>query len=120
MSTSAPDLARAAIAALEDALKSAGLSASPHTMLSLLTNAMEERAGTLTVTIATPDGTPGPLEDAVKDALEKKTGKTVTVIAQKDPTLLGGAVISYGDERIDLSARRALEDAELLLLSRNS
>ena len=117
MSSSSADFAKAAVSALAEALEHEGLPASAQDLLSLLARAVEERAGTLTVTIATPSGHAGELVAAVKKAVEKKTGKQVQILERKDPSLLGGAIVTYGDERIDLSLRRSLEDAEHLLTS---
>lgn len=115
MSTPPLDLARAAVAALTEALRKEGLSALPEEVLRLVTQAAEDAAGTLSVTIASPTGEAGLLIPAVVAAIEKKTGKKVQIKEVKDLSLIGGAVVSYGDERIDLSVKRSLEDAEMLL-----
>lgn len=117
MSTSSSDLAKAAIAALTEALEREGHPASPKDVQKLLMNAVDERAGTLTVILATPTGNAGALTQQIADAIGKKTGKNVEIVERKDPSIIGGAVVSYGDERIDLSVKRSLEDAELLLRS---
>ncbi len=115
MSTPSLDLARAAVSALTEALKNEGLSATPEEVLKLLTQAAEESSGMLLVTIASPSGDAGAVVSAVTQAIESKTGKKVTVRQVKDASLIGGATVSYGDERIDLSVKRSLEDAEMLL-----
>ncbi len=115
MKTSASDLARAAVAALAEALEKEGLQAKPSELSKLLHEALEMRSGTVVVTITTPDGTSGSLQTIVKDAIQKKTGKNVDIVERKNSSLIGGAVISYGDERIDLSVSRSLEDARMLL-----
>jgi F0F1-type ATP synthase delta subunit len=117
MSTPSSDYARAAVAALVDALKADGHSVPAHELLDLLTKAVEERSGTLIVTITTPSGESGALKDTVKAAIEKKTGKKVTVQDRADKHLIGGAIVAYGDQRIDLSVGRALLDAKHLLAS---
>jgi F-type H+-transporting ATPase subunit delta len=114
MSTPSLDLARAAVAALSEALQEEGQNATPEEVLRLVTLAAEESAGTLTVTIASPTGDAGSLIPAVTASVEKKTGKKVLIKQTKDVSLIGGATVSYGDERIDLSVKRSLEDAELL------
>ncbi len=115
MSSPSLDLARAAIAALTEALQKEGQSSSPEEVLRLVTQAAEDAAGTLTVTIASPTGEAGALIPAITAAIEKKTGKKVQIREVKDASIIGGAVVSYGDERIDLSVKRSLEDAEMLL-----
>ena len=114
MSNSSLDLARAAVAALTEALQQEGQNATPEEVLQLVTQAAEESAGTLTVLIASPTGDAGSLISGVTAAIEKKTGKKVQIKQVKDASLIGGAVVTYGDERIDLSVKRSLEDAELL------
>lgn len=109
--------ARADIATLVDALKADDKALSPHQLLDLLTKAVEERSDTLVVTITTPSGDSGTLKDTVQKAIEKKTGKKVMVRDVADKAVIGGAVICYGDERIDLSLDRALQDAQQLLAS---
>ena len=45
----------------------------------------------------------------LRAALERRLGRTVKLSAQIDPTLLGGAVVQYGDFVFDGSLRRSLE-----------
>lgn len=115
MSTPAKNLAEAALAALTEALKTEGLPSSPEEVLRLLTSVSEEQSGLLTVTIASPSGDVGSSTQTIAKSIERKTGKSVVVRQIKDASLIGGAVVSYGDECIDLSVKRSLEDAELLL-----
>lgn len=115
MTSPSLDLARAAVAALTEALQNEGQNAGPAEVLRLITQAAEDAAGTLTVVIASPTGEAGSLIPTITAAIEKKTGKKVQIKQVKDPSLIGGAMVSYGDERIDLSVKRSLEDAELLL-----
>ncbi len=115
MTTSSHDLARAAIAALTEALQKSG-----HTdVLRLITEAAEENKGTIMLTITSPTGDAGVLLPALTAAVEKKTGKIVNIKQKKDPSLIGGIVVSYGDECIDFSVKRSLEDAELLFLQQS-
>ena len=104
MSTSSHDIARTALAAMTDA-----------DILRLFTKAVEEESGALIVTVTTPSGHSGSLGSTVASALLKKTGKTVTIVEKADSSLIGGVIISYGDERIDMSVRRTLDDAQFLL-----
>ncbi|HLC76489.1 MAG TPA: F0F1 ATP synthase subunit delta [Candidatus Peribacterales bacterium] len=111
MTTAAHDLARAALAALAEALEKEGLSTSPKDLEHIILQALSDRTGTMFVTIKTPSGSSGELATKVKTIIKEKTGKHVEIIEQKDPSIIGGAVISYGDERIDFSLQRALSDA---------
>jgi len=45
----------------------------------------------------------------LRAALERRLGRTVKLSAQIDPSLLGGAVVQYGDFVLDGSLRRSLE-----------
>lgn len=107
----ARQLAKAAIAALEDMLKAEGVQLGPRDLSSLVIEALGEKSQTLIVTLATPSGSAGTLTQSVKQLLEKKTGRPVEILEKKDPSLIGGVVISYGDQRIDYSVRSSLTDA---------
>lgn len=114
MSTNARDLAHAVLAALAESLEKEGLSSKPKDVERILMEALHERAGSITVIIKTPTGSSGDLKEKVRAVIKEKTGKDAEIIDQKDASLIGGAVISYGDERIDLSVKRSLVDAEML------
>jgi F-type H+-transporting ATPase subunit delta len=45
----------------------------------------------------------------LRSALERRLGRTVKLSARIDPSLLGGAVVQYGDLVFDGSLRRSLE-----------
>ena len=64
--------------------------------------------GILPVLICTPAGTLGPAKSDILDALQKLLQKKLEVTDDKDPSLIGGAVVSFGDERFDFSLRHAL------------
>ena len=117
MKTLSPNLAIAAVAALTEALEREGMSVSPQELLVLLSHAVEEHTRVLPVTIVTPTGKAGSIAEIVSQALERKTGKRVTITQRADPAIIGGAVILYGDKRIDCSMQRTLEDAETILAS---
>lgn len=111
MSNAGSDLARAALAALAEALEKEGLSAKPKDVENLLLQALRDRSGTISVTIKTPTGASEELSERVRKLIKEKTGKEAEITEEKDPSIIGGAVISYGDERIDLSVTRSLSDA---------
>lgn len=52
---------------------------------------------------------------AVKAALELKTGKKITIRSQTDATLLGGITVQLGDTMYDGSVRHSLEKLDMLL-----
>lgn len=63
------------------------------------------------VTITTPDGNAGELMQTVADFMKQKFNKEVSIVESKDPSLIGGAVVTFGDEQIDMSVRSALNQA---------
>ncbi len=73
---------------------------------------------TLFVEIVTPTGDGGELCDAVKKYLEDKLDRSVEVKQKADPTLIGGARITFGDQQIDVSVRSGLEQAAAAFLQR--
>jgi F-type H+-transporting ATPase subunit delta len=60
-----------------------------------------------------------PLDDSqvesIKSALEKSTGKKVTLKVELDPTLIGGVVTKIGDKLFDGSVRTQLNKIEDIL-----
>lgn len=63
----------------------------------------------VTVTITTPSGQSGSLAEEVQRMLAERLHHPIEIVEKADPTLLGGAVISFGDEQIDLSVRGSLQ-----------
>ncbi len=55
-----------------------------------------------------------PMEDAQREALtakmQKKLQKTVKLIEQVDPDILGGMIVQYGDTRMDNSLRTRMRE----------
>jgi F0F1-type ATP synthase delta subunit len=49
--------------------------------------------------------------------LKKKYNRDVRITEQKNPSLIGGAILRIGDEEIDLSVRGALSTLELQMRS---
>ncbi len=85
-----------------------------------VTDALRKEAGgegTIAVTLTTPSGDAGELGKGVAAAIEKKFGRPVAVTQKKDPSLIGGVILQFGDERVDLSVRGALASFEQSLRS---
>lgn len=74
----------------------------------------------VTVTLTTPTGSAGALGVQVQAALEQKLGKKVELIEQADASLIGGAIVQYGDQQIDLSLRGNLREVETRLKTRSA
>ncbi len=64
------------------------------------------------VVLTTPTGDAGPLKASVSQLLQKKLNRPVEITERADPSLIGGAVILFEDEQVDLSVRGALEQAQ--------
>lgn len=65
--------------------------------------------GAIAVTLTTPTGNAGELSKRVQQILEQKYNRPVQITEKAEPSLIGGAVLQFGDERIDLSVRGALD-----------
>lgn len=63
----------------------------------------------VTATLVTPSGSAGALAEHVQKALSAQLGQPVELTERADPTLLGGAVLRYGDRQLDLSIRGGLD-----------
>src|SRR5438067_2267484 len=57
------------------------------------------------VTIVTPTGDAGSLKETVQKLLKDRSGRAVEIEEQADPSLIGGAVVTFDDEQIDMSVR---------------
>jgi F-type H+-transporting ATPase subunit delta len=66
----------------------------------------------IAVTLTTPNGSAPELAATVSKYLQSKLGRSADVTERADPSLIGGAVLQYGDVQIDLSIRGALSDLE--------
>lgn len=72
-----------------------------------------EHENTVHVEIVTPSGDAGALKEKVTQMLQQKTGRPVEITERADPAMIGGAMINFGDEQIDLSVRGALQQAAM-------
>ncbi len=71
--------------------------------------------GIAEVTLTTVEPLDAAQTNAVKAALELKTGKKITIRSQTDPALLGGITVQLGDTMYDGSVRHSLEKLDMLL-----
>lgn len=99
-----PALADAALRLLEHH----GLAPKCTTFLRLLHRILRKEKTALPLTLATPSGNAGPHRESIASLTRTATGKPVELQESVDPTLLGGALIAYGDERFDASLRGSL------------
>jgi F0F1-type ATP synthase delta subunit len=112
MSATALDIARAAVDAAIDALDQHGLKAEAAKLPRLFAKALAEKQGIVHAILITKSGNAGSLADAVRSLLEKKYDTSIDLEEKADPSVLGGAILTIADERIDLSVRGALEQLE--------
>ncbi len=110
-------IAKAAIDSAYDMLKQQGLEAEASALARELRKELSHRDDQVVAVLTTPTGKAGPLAENVRSLLEKKLGHSVELTEAADPSLIGGAVLSYGDSRIDLSLRGMLEDVRTHLES---
>jgi len=109
------DIAQSAIDAAFAMLEQHGLKDEAHKLAGDLKSELAARQNTVQATLVTPKGDAGPLADSVREKLEKKLGHPVELVQRADSSLLGGAILEYGDMRIDMSLRGALDNARLQL-----
>lgn len=89
-------------------LRTHGLSKQVRTFPRLVRTLLQKEEGILFAQLVTPDGTAAATNEAIVSALEKRFGRKVHLTHGSDPSLLGGAQLSVGDERYDASVRGAL------------
>lgn len=76
-----------------------------------LTAEVGSGSSVIDVVITTPTGDAGDLKQAVKEMLKSRFKKPVQITEKADKSLIGGAIVMFGDERIDLSVRGSLTQA---------
>lgn len=68
-----------------------------------------KRKALVTVRLTTPSGRSGPQGKRIHLALEGAIGKKLSLEESADDRLMGGAILSRGDDRYDASVRGALD-----------
>lgn len=85
-----------------------GLSRQMRHLPRLLTEAWYEHTGAVPAIASTPRGDLGEEREGMIATLATAVEKKVMLEERADPTLIGGAVLAIGDERLDGSLRGAL------------
>lgn len=85
--------------------------------LHLLRRALAKENATLPLTLTTPSGNAGKHGESIASFVHLALGKPVELQESVDPTLLGGALLAYRDERFDASLRGALHSLHMHLSS---
>jgi len=78
---------------------------------------VDEHAGRVRATVITAKPLDPALEQRLKTALERQSGKVVLLEKREDPAILGGVVTQLGDVLYDGSVRTQLEQLREELLS---
>lgn len=117
MRSPAADIAHAAVDAAIAMLKQQGLEHQLPQLPKLLQQAAEERTGISSATLITPSGDAGSLATVAAAALQQRFGRPITIVQKADPSLMGGAILQCGDERIDMSLKGALNRAHASIAS---
>lgn len=76
---------------------------------------LKDSGKVLAVTLTTPSGSAPELSAAISQYLQGKLSRPVEITEKTDPSLIGGAILQYGDIQVDLSVRGALSTLELQL-----
>ncbi|MDD4318750.1 MAG: F0F1 ATP synthase subunit delta [Candidatus Peribacteraceae bacterium] len=106
---SLPESEHAAVAdAVTDILRRHGLGKHVRTFPRLVRDLLEKREGIVAARLVTVTGDAGAAKEEILAALEHSLRKKVLLREDKDPSLLGGALLAVGDERFDASVRGAL------------
>lgn len=94
-----------------------GLSQKRAIFLRLLRRTLAKENTTLPLTLTTPSGDAGKHGESIASFIHLALGKPVELQESVDPTLLGGALLAYSDERFDASLRGALHSLHTHLSS---
>ena len=102
------EITRIAVETAFDEFRREGINETATHFLHLLKEALEEHERTIVIHLITPTGDAGTLAKTIADLIEKRYHRPVSVIQEADPSMIGGVIISFGDERLDLSVRATL------------
>ena len=109
------DCEKLADAALEH-LRSCGCTlADMRVFPRILARALRKKGVGLSAHLQTPSGQSGAQRERIARALERALGRKLSLEEKADSLLLGGAVLTYGDERYDYSLSGALKRLETQL-----
>lgn len=95
-----------------DLLEASGLSREIRMFPRILNDEWQRRENILPATLTAPDGQTGENASALAAILKKALGKNILMEEKADKSLIGGAELSFGDDRYDRSIRAALEQFE--------
>ena len=93
-------------------LEQRGLSREIRSFPKLLKAEWHKKKKTVPASLVTPSGKAGTKAHGIAAMLEKSLGKKIILEESAEPALIGGARLSFGDERLDLSIKTSLEQFE--------
>ena len=108
--TTAASIVDSAIEATIASLEAHGHAHDVERLSKLFSDAFARRGDSSIAVLTTPREAHHEFVSSVTHALEKKLGKHVELRCHIDPALIGGAVLTVGSERIDVSVRGALDE----------
>ena len=117
MTVQIADVAHAAVDAAIHMLKQQGMEQQISQLPKYLLEAAEAQTGANTAILITPSGNAGSLAKAAAETLKQRYGRTIAIVEKADPSLIGGAILQFGDDRIDVSLKGALKAAQTTLAS---
>lgn len=117
MSFSPNDIVGAAVDATIASFEQHGLRSHMAELPRLFSKALAERNHVVRAVLITQNGKADDLAKIILPLIEKKYDKPVDLQQMADPSILGGAVLTIGDERFDLSLRGTLAQLQESLAS---
>lgn len=120
MSTTSLAIVQAAVEAAKEELQKQGLEADIDLLPRLFYQVFEQQNGMVNAILITKSGSSPELVKAVRKVLEAKFRRHVDILEKADASIIGGAILQFGDERIDLSVRGSLERLSESLISTNA
>ena len=76
---------------------------------------LARRRGEITAEVTAPKELSESQTTALRDALQRKLGGTVTIDASIDPSMIGGLIVKVGSQMIDTSLRTQLNKMQLAM-----
>lgn len=107
----APESERDALAdAAVELLRRYGLLNAARTFPALVEKLWRQKERAVEAVLATPGGAAGDHARAIGELLASVLKRPFVLTERADPSLIGGAVLTIGDERFDYSVRRMLAE----------
>lgn len=96
--------------AAAEVLKRHGLLSESRKFLTLVDRLWHKQEAVTTVKIVSPKGDLGPVTKQLVSIIESSLNRRCTAEESADPSMIGGLVLSVGDERFDATVRTVLNE----------